>query len=111
MSLPRHLHQGITLLEFCHGHMGIFVALPYMGMQLGGSALAFVPLNNLGSAAIPNYATALRPVTYWVAVAVDTCLAFFVLYCYAQNASVADHLSGIPRQAEISAENRGISNR
>jgi glycerol uptake facilitator-like aquaporin len=109
MRLPRHLNPAITFAEFLHRHVGLIVALPYMGLQLAGSATAFVPLHGLGSSAIPNYATALRPVSYWVAVAVDLSLGTFVVYAYMQNASVADKLAGIPRHAEMSSKNRGFS--
>jgi glycerol uptake facilitator-like aquaporin len=111
MRLPRHLNPALTLAELIHGHVGLVVAIPYMAMQIGGSALAYVPLNQLGNSAIPNYTTALRPVTYWGAVAVDAGFGMMVIYTYLQNTSVMDHLSGVaPRNAEASHKFRGFSN-
>jgi hypothetical protein len=89
--LPRHLFPGLTFAETLHTHIGLVVALPYMAMQLAGSAISAPILTALGSTTLPNYATAPRPISFWGAVALQTCLAAFAIYAYLQNTSFKHH--------------------
>ena len=108
--LPRHLNPALTWAELVHAHVGLSVAVPYWACQFGGSALSAVFLSLTGSSAIPNYATALRPVSYWGAMGLDLLFGFALIYTFVQNLSVEEELlpTGDFRSDERSRKYRGI---
>ena len=84
--MPQLMHPALVCAENVHGHIGLFpLALPMLGLMLAGAALSAPILKALGGTFLPNYATAVRPITYWGAVALQTPLVAFAVYMFQFN--------------------------
>jgi hypothetical protein len=86
--LPQFMAPFLVFAEWIHGHIGVVVALPMIALMLAGSALDAPILTGLGGTFLPNYATAVRPVSYWGAVALQTSLVAFMVYMFQFNTPV-----------------------
>lgn len=92
--LPRHLNPALTWAQLIHLHTGLVVAVPYWLCQYGGSALSAAFLALTGGSAIPNHATALRPVSFWGAMGLELVFGVLLVYSFVQNVSVEMELMG-----------------
>ena len=107
-NLPRHLFPALTVAENLHTHVGLVVGIPYLAVQLAGSAVAAPVLNALGSNNLPNYATAPRPISFWGAVCLQTIICAFVVYAFLQNTTFKHHhLLQPPKGPNARKEARG----
>ncbi len=85
-NLPRSLDPGLTFVRWIKrdSHLGIWTALPMIGMEYAGSALSSVFLAATGGSAVPNFAASLRPTSLAGAIGIEILLTsmryWFILH-------------------------------
>ena len=89
--LPQYMAPYLVFVECFHGKIGVIVALPMIAMMLVGGALSAPILNGIQGTNLPNYAAAVRPLSYWGAVALQTSVVAFVVYVFQQNTRVKQY--------------------
>lgn len=109
--LPIHLHPAVTGAEWIHGHLGTLFCIPSMGMNYLGSFLSAPTLIAVGGSAIPDYAAAARPASFWGAAGIEMLTGLLFVYAILQNSSILNHLGGMNADAEKKKGTRAVTSR
>jgi hypothetical protein len=87
--IPQLMHPCLVFIESIHGHIGILsIGIWMIACMIAGGALSAPILSAIGGTVIENYATALRPVSFWGAVGIVLCTSALAAYTYEQNTPV-----------------------
>lgn len=97
--LPRHGHPGVTFIQWMEDKCGLFVALVvYLAPGYAGACLSGPLLAAIGGSFVPDYTTALRPVSLAGAVGLEILFGTFVLFAFIHNHAIKRNKTGLERE-------------